>query len=483
MSVEGLEARLDAAPPVRAVREALRGLGGAWIVGGTVRDALLGRPLADVDVAVAEDARGAARAVAARAGGGPVFPLSEAFGAWRVLARDRSFSCDVSPLQGPTIAADLARRDFTVNAMAVAVAGGELLDPEGGARDLEARVLRVLGGEGGDPYAADALRPLRAARLATELGLRPDATTARLTRRFAPRVTRAAPERIWGELRRLVLAPRVVEGVRLADDLGLVAAVLPELAALHGLGQSTFHHLDVFEHTLEALERLLELEGSLPAVFGGLAPDLAAVLAEPLGDELSRGEALRVGVLLHDVGKPATKGVRADGRGFSFVGHDRAGAELAHAALRRLRTSDRLASFVSDLARHHLALGFLVHERPLSRQAVYRYLTACEPVEVEVTLLTCADRLATRGHNAERAIAAHLELARDLMGEALLWRAQGAPRPAVRGDELAEALGLARGPELGRILGRLKEARFTGEATERAAALELARRISEDAAS
>ena len=470
-----LDELLDASAPVRAVREALGGGEGAWIVGGTVRDVLLGRPVSDVDLAVAGDARGTAHRVAA-ALRGPVFALSEAFGAWRALSRDRSFSCDVSAVQGPSIEADLSLRDFTVNAVAVPVGGGEAIDPHGGRADLEAGVLRVVEA-GHDVYAADVLRPLRLARLATQLPLRPDARTVELTRRAAPRVAEASPERVWAELRRIVDAPRVVEGVRLADALGLVEPVLPELHALHGVEQSTFHHLDVFDHTLEALGHLLQIERSPADVFGAAAPELRAVLDEPLGDGLTRGGGLRLATLLHDVGKPATRGIRADGRGFSFVGHDRAGSELARAACRRLRTSERLASFAGDCARHHLVLGFLVHERPLSRRAVYRYLTTCEPVEVEVTLLTCADRLATRGANAERAIAAHLELARELMAEALSWRRSGPPRPALRGDELARALGIQPGPELGRILRRLQEASFTGEAPEPEAALALARRV------
>jgi poly(A) polymerase len=145
---------------------------------------------------------------------------------------------------------------------------------------------------------------------------------------------------------------------------------------------------------------------------------------------------------------------------------------------RRLRTSERLRSFVAALTSHHLALGFLVHERPLSRRAVFRYLSACEPVEVEVTFLSCADRLATRGERHEIAIAAHLELARELTSEALAWRAAGgAPPPPVRGDELADALDLDPGPEIGRLLAALAEARFAGEAPDRDAALDLARRL------
>ena len=117
--------------------------------------------------------------------------------------------------------------------------------------------------------------------------------------------------------------------------------------------------------------------------------------------------------------------MRPDGR-VTFIGHDSVGAEMVAEICARLRASDRLRQFLAGLTRNHLVLGFLVHERPLDRRTVYRYLERCEPVEVEVTLLSCADRLATRGKNADAAIAAHLELARELMAEALAWRRDGA---------------------------------------------------------
>jgi poly(A) polymerase len=168
--------------------------------------------------------------------------------------------------------------------------------------------------------------------------------------------------------------------------------------------------------------------------------------------------------------------VRADGR-ITFLGHDRVGGDMIGALCRRLRTSERLSEFLQGVTRHHLRLGFLVHDRPLDRRAVYRYLKLTSPVEVEVTLLSCADRMATRGRNAERATRAHVELARELMAPALEWRAKGPPRVPVRGDELAGELGIEPGPELGRLLAALEEAAYTGEAGTRAQAVALARRL------
>ncbi|MGH2741933.1 MAG: HDIG domain-containing metalloprotein, partial [Thermoleophilaceae bacterium] len=414
---------------MRTVRDALGDMPGrAWLVGGVVRDALLGRPLGDVDVAVDGDPQAAARAIA-KGVGGPVFPLSEEFGAWRAIDRERGFSCDVSPLQGATIEEDLSRRDFTVNSVAVPLEGGDPIDPAGGIGDLEAGVLRVLGP---DAYAVDPLRPLRLVRLHAELGLAPDRETERLTGNAAARLTEPSPERVFAELRRLVIAPGAVAGLELAERLGVLAAVLPEIAALRGVEQSRFHHLDVYEHTLEVLRRQIELEGRLDELFGELGPPLRTLLDEPLADGLTRLQALRLGALFHDVAKPDTRGIRPDGR-VTFIGHDSAGEEMVERIFRRLRTSERLRTFVGGLARHHLVLGFLVRDRPLHASTVYAYLKRCAPVEVEVTVLSCADRLATRGDSAEVAIGGHLELARELIGPALAWRATGPPKPPVRG--------------------------------------------------
>jgi hypothetical protein len=163
----------------------------------------------------------------------------------------------------------------------------------------------------------------------------------------------------------------------------------------------------------------------------------------------------------------------------TFIGHDTVGADMVRAICTRLRTSERVREYLAAITQHHLVLGFLVHRQPLSRRDVYRYLKTCSPVEVEVTLLSCADRLATRGRNADAAIEKHLALARELMAAALEWRA-GPPRPPLRGDELARRLDIEPGPGLGRLLGELEEASYAGEVTTADQAVEYARKLRED---
>jgi poly(A) polymerase len=443
----------------------------AWIVGGTVRDRLLGRDTTDLDIALAGDPEATARAIA-RAAGGTAFELSGAFGAWRVVARRHGWHVDVVRLRDDDLAADLAARDFTVNAMAEPLGGGELLDPHGGRADIEARRLRMVSAEA---LAEDPLRTLRAARLATELGFDVEPETAAAVRARAAQLAGVAAERVFAELKRIVAGERPVAGLELMDELGLVAVVLPELGALRGVEQNVFHHRDVHGHTLEVLAAVAQLEAGAPEL-GEHANAVQELLAEPLADELTRGGGMRFAALLHDAAKPATQSRRPDGR-VTFVGHDAEGAQLAREVLRRLRGSQKLADYVAALTLHHLRLGFLVHERPLSRRAVWRYLSATGPYAADVTVFTVADRLATRGKNAEPAIAAHLELAREMLGPALERRRAPTPEPLVRGGDLARELGIGRGPQLGRLLAELDEAQYAGEIRTREDAISLARSL------
>jgi poly(A) polymerase len=460
---------LERFPQLGLAREALGGRE-AWVVGGTVRDALRERPPEELDLVVAEDPAGAAQQLA-RVCGGHAFELSEKFGAWRVVAPANAWQADLTPLRGGSIEGDLALRDFTVNAIAAPLEGGELIDPSGGAADLEARILRAVSDTA---FRDDPVRTMRMARFASELGFAVEERTRRLARAEAQGLARVSPERSFYELRRLMASEDPLTGLALMDEAGLVAALLPELEALKGVAQNPYHHLDVWGHTLEVLEQLLEIERDPEAVFGPHAEAVARALGRPLGDELTRGGALRLGALLHDVGKPATRAVSAEGR-VLFMGHDDLGAHMNRAISRRLRTSTATGEYLAQLALHHLRLGFLVHHRPLSRRDVYRYLRACEPVELEVTVLSAADRLATRGERTRReAIEDHLALARDLAVEALAWRSDP-PRPPVTGEDLMEALGLEPGREVGRLLEELREATFAGEVRTRDEALRWAR--------
>ena len=284
---------------------------------------------------------------------------------------------------------------------------------------------------------------------------------------------------MFAELRRIIAAASARRGLEMISELGAGRVVLPELKALGGSSRtaSTTSTCSVTP------SRCSSARSSCRAPQGPCAADLQRaygesqqavrdLLGEPLADEMTRGEALRWGALLHDAAKPMTRSESPlDGR-VTFMGHDVRGAKLARDVLRRLRASDRLQAHVAALAREHLRLGFLVHEpQPLSRRVLYGYMKACEPVEVDVTLLSIADRLATRGDRADESIRAHLALAPQVLAAAFKWRADGPGEPLVRGDDLAAGLGIEPGPRLGALLERLAQERYTGEITTREQAL------------
>jgi poly(A) polymerase len=456
-----------------AARGALAGVP-AWIVGGAVRDELLGRPTADLDLVVDGDVRGAAKALS-RAAGGPAFELSDAFGAWRIVGPGHRWQVDLTPVQGGSLAEDLAKRDFTINAMARPLAGGDVVDLHGGAGDLAARRLRMVTPAGFDH---DPLRVLRLARFAAELALEPEADTVAAAAVRAPRIAEVAAERVFAELKRIVAADRVLEGLGLMDTLGLTPHVLPELSALRGVEQNRYHHLDVYDHTLEVLAETVALERDPGALLGAaLDAPLRALLQRPLADELTRGTALRFGALLHDAAKPETQAFHDDGTVLGFPGHADLGAQSARTALTRLRASEKLRAHVALLTRHHLGLGYLVHKAPLDRRTIHQYLVRTTPVEVDVSLLSIADRLATRGRKADEAIAKHLDVARTVLPQALAYADWAAQPPLIRGDELARALEIRRGPRLGELLAAIDEARYAGEVTTQAEAVALARAL------
>ncbi len=465
--------RLAAAPVVEATRRGLRGGDLTWIVGGAVRDAVLGREVADLDLAVTGDPGTAARAIAEEIGE-HAFELSAEFGTWRVVAKSHGWQIDVTALRGEGIQSDLAERDFTIGAVAVPLAGGEPIDPYAGLVDLADRRLRAVG-EGS--FLDDPLRLLRAARLAAEMELEIEPRTMALAHSAASRAADPAGERQLAELRQLMGGPDPLRGLRLLDDLGLTAVVLPEVEEMRGVEQGPNHHLDVYDHTIAVLEHTLEVERDLDRFAGERAAEVAALLDESLADEMTRRAALRFGALFPDIAKPAT---RAERDGFvGFRGHDQLGAEVIGRICKRLRASRKLTQYLQALALHHLRLGFLIPEMPLPARRVHAYLRATEPVAVDVTLLTVADRLSARGRGpiaSPEMVAAHLQLAREMIAAALDWRREGPPEPLLRGDEVAAELGIEPGPELGSALAELEAAQYAGEVTDRAGAIEHLRR-------
>lgn len=416
---------------------------GAVLVGGALRDALLGRPYVDLDWLVDEPEQAALR-FAHETGGTPVL-MDERRRHWRVALSGGALH-DFAPLRAgaSSVTEDLRLRDFTINALAL-TPGGELLDPLGGRRDLRAGLVRMASERA---LLDDPVRPLRAIRFGAALGFRVEQATLAAVRRAAKdqragNVSLPAMERAGAELAALMLTERAAQAAALLGDVGLLAVYLPELEATRGVEQGRgFHHLNVLEHSLAALDQL---------VAGFPHADLA----------------LRWATLLHDIGKPACKAVGPLQR-VTFYGHDRLGAELAARALRRLRYGGELIRRISALVRHHML------PLPVGERAARRFVHRRRELLPDLLKLMIADREAARGPLASEA---NRRAYRAALGRVISIMQESPPAPPlISGSDVMELLGIPPGPRVGEALRLVAEARALGDLHDAAGARALLKR-------
>jgi len=469
----------------------------AYLVGGSVRDALLGEPVEafhDLDFAAPAGGMALARRLADRLGGA-FFALDAARDTGRVvLPRDGGgrLYLDFARWRGDSLQADLFDRDFTVNAMALDISraeGAVLIDPCGGQADLAARLVRAVTEHA---FVNDPARTLRAVRLEAEFGFCIEARTENLLRQAVPWLARVSHERVRDELARIVRAPGAAGHIDRLDGLGLLPAVLPEVSALKGVGQSPPHRFDVYGHTLQVLAGLEGLfawlwpgTGYAPLGeqttrdLGYLSPWRGALQAhfdQPTGGEPGRVTLLKLAALLHDVGKPQTRQTDDTGR-VRFLGHEREGATMAAAALHRLRFSRQERLLVQAVVQHHLRLLHLSQAGTVTRRAVYRFFRDVGDAGVDVVWLGLADVLGARG-DALDAIEwqGRLRVAQALLeGRFDRHREVVCPPRLIGGRDLMEVFGLLPGPRLGELLEAVREAQATGLVSNRQEALALAR--------
>jgi len=242
----------------------------------------------------------------------------------------------------------------------------------------------------------------------------------------------------------------------------VLGVLIPELEEGRGLEQTPYHHKDVLGHTLEVAQRVCEIRADPDGVFRSSGRRIAEALDAPLADGLTRGEALMFSALFHDMAKPATYAVTPEGRA-TFFQHERLGAEMAAEWCIRYRTSTRFREVVTLCVRRHLALGFCVHRQPLSLRQIDRYLRSTAPAEVELMVLSVADRLATSGpRTTPPQIERHLAVAREIAGWHFALLDRGPVRPFLSGAELARLLDRTAGRWTSELVDALREEQVVG---------------------
>lgn len=462
---------------ISATLAALADCGTAHVVGGAVRDALAGAEIGDIDIAAPGGRAWAGAAAerlgvrAARIGGGAE--------TWRLVLE----GCQIDVTDVPRgLDADLARRDFTVNAMAVPLADfaagaaeSALIDPLGGLTDLRAERLEIVSDSA---IRDDPVRALRGVRIEAERDLRLTARAEAAIRGCAAVIAGVPGERIWAELDRIFRSADSSAAVRRMEALGLLGPLFPELDACRGVDQRPVHRRDVFNHQLDALEWLDLLIAPAPrdGEFG-FRERLRAALGE---DEL-RGirdarRELRIATLLHDIGKPATRTIGADGR-TRFYGHSELGAELAEHRLRALRAPGAIVEAVSAYLLHHLRPGQIAAPgKPPSERALFRFHRELGARAAPLVALFLADSLATAGAEA---LAPRWDDYAAHAARIVHWRPRRAAERAhlLDGGGIMEATGLEPGPAVGRIRDIIDEEAAVGALASVEAARDRARSL------
>ncbi len=460
-----------------------RGVKG-YVVGGYVRDALLGRETADVDIAIEGDALSTGKEMAA-AFGGTFVPLDLRNKVARVVLKDAVIrDIDLSSFRGK-IETDLSRRDFTIDAMALdldEIASGSpivLIDPFRGRDDLDRGIIRSVSATA---LADDPVRVLRGVRLAAELGFAIDHDTATQTKESAGLLKGVAGERLREELLRLFDSSRGGHFLFTLDELGLLTALIPELKAARGVTQPAEHHWDVFTHsivTVTAIDFILR-QGlwDYPSSARILRevpwpPVCTEYFASSVGSGSTRRTLLKLAALLHDISKPQMKAPDTKGR-IRFIGHHTEGAEVAGRIMERLRFSTREIKFVTTLTAFHLRPTQMGH--PPTRHAIYRYFRDAGDAAIDTLYLSLADHLATRGPSLiPEYWKEHAETVRVVLEEHFRKKSEPPPAKLLDGNDLINIFGMKPGPALGKLLEKVREAQATGELTTRQQALDYAR--------
>lgn len=418
-----------APPHVAEVLRCLRGAGhAAYLVGGSVRDLLLGKAPSEFDIATGATPEEVTACFP------HVVPTGVEHGTVTVVIEHEPIEVTTFRGEGPyldgrrpssvrfhrEIDLDLARRDLTVNAMAFDPVSGELVDPHGGREDLARRCVRAVG----DPdvrFNEDGLRIMRAVRFASVLGFVIHPETRRAIPRAIPTFRKVAVERIQIELTKLVVGPRPRYGVELLRRTGILREILPELLEGFGMRQNRWHRYDVYHHVLRALD---------------------ASVPEP---------AVRLAVLLHDIDKPRTAAPRGEDGDLSFFDHERTGAERAREILLRLRYAVKLADRVALLVREHQ----FVYTPEWSDAAVRRMLARVGEENVDELFAVRVADVIGRGRAVEEGLADLEALADRVKAVRATRPALGPAQLAVDGRDVMQALGVGPSPRVGQAMRHL----------------------------
>ncbi|MFW5640547.1 MAG: CCA tRNA nucleotidyltransferase [Thermodesulfobacteriota bacterium] len=449
--------------------DALPDTPGAYLVGGSVRDLLLNRRPEDLDIAVLSNPDAFAADLARRVGKRPIRIGKPGKQVFRVVTEPHTY--DITQVDGPSIESDLKRRDFTVNALALSLSDKQMIDCTGGLDDLTQKRIRMVSEAA---FVRDPIRLVRAYRFGAMLDFGIAPSTAEAIERHSSRIQDTAGERIWSELFKIFTRIQAHTWIIQMAKSGLLFGIFPDMKALQGCTQNRYHDFDVLDHTFQALGHLESILHRGTGIPGDIFEKI-----QPLVDK-KRGALLKLAMLLHDLGKPATR--TGDHRAnIHFYGHEKTGAGIFEGIARRLKLSNFETRFTREMIHHHLKpLHLFNADRAgtLTRRGITRLFMRLQKNTPLLLLHALADaRGKTAASPENRSDAYHtfiIKLLRDYFSQ---FQPRKALKPLITGHDLRREFGISPSPLFGRVLARIEEERLSDPSFGRQEALRLAERL------
>ena len=450
-----------------------------YLVGGILRDMLLGRVKQnpDFDFCLNRGAINFGRLLAKEIRAGFVV-LDKEHGACRLVkkAKAKIYTLDFTDFRGKTLKKDLLHRDFTVNALAlelkdVFIRGNLdnlLIDPYGGRDDLKFKTIKMVNIRAFDE---DPLRILRAFSLSAISGFKIEKQTFRLARLKREKLTKVSFERIRDEMFKILQCHNSFDYLNQMDKLKILQVILPEIIKMRRIGQGPYHHLDVWQHTLETIRQLEILYKEVRSNH-----DIQQYLDQIISSERSRKTVLKLGALLHDIGKPAA--LRREEGKIKFHGHERIGLGMTEDIGRRFKLSVDEINTLRKIVLWHLRPGYLAGCEVLTPRAKFRYFRDADQEAISTLLLSLADQRATKGPlTTKNSRVKHEKVCKSLMREYFKKKKEKKPKRLINGDILIKKFKLEPSPLIGKILSEIEELQAIGKISTKPQALEAARKI------
>lgn len=453
----------------------------AYLVGGYVRDSLLGLTPKDADLMF--EGEGLSETLGnfiAEKFGSTLVRFEKHMVVYRITVQDRQY--DIADLHDQTMTDDQLRRDFTINSLAVEIGslvqnpnpGGEsLLDASTGMLDLRDRIIRI---NSESVLNDDPLRIVRMFRFKTQLGFDIDSQSLEMASKYVNQLHKISGERVRDELFQILNRPRSAETLLQMDSIGVLSKLFPTIDEMRGVTQNEYHHLDVFDHTMDSIRQIEDVILFDLPVFQQYREELLEHIHSEIVPGRKFSALMKLALLFHDIAKPRTREVRNDGK-VTFINHNKRAVDMIDPDLEYLRLSRKERMYINMMVEGHLRPGFLNPDSPTLSRAIFRYFDQYDDWGVDLVVMSVADRLAAQGEKVDDDLNERHDKTTAILLDAYYNRNKVLVRPPdlINGDDLMVELNLPPGREIGILLRIVKEAQAAGEVNTKEDAISYAR--------